>query len=105
LDQAAREVIKKAGFGDYFTHGIGHPVGLDVHDSWIRGPLQPGMVITIEPGIYIREEGLGVRIEDDVLVTDTGHEVITAAAPKSVAEIEALMKQPGMDFGRYLIRK
>ena len=101
----------KTGLRQYYTHGLSHPIGLQVHDvtggggQTLGGTLQPGMVITIEPGIYIREEGLGVRIEDDVLVTETGREVITAAAPKTVAEIEALMKQEGMDFGRYLIKK
>jgi Xaa-Pro aminopeptidase len=101
----------KTGLRRYYTHGLSHPIGLQVHDvtggprQTLGGTLEPGMVITIEPGIYIREEGLGVRIEDDVLVTDTGHEVITAGAPKSIAEVEALMKQGGMDFGRYLVRR
>ena len=101
----------KSGLRQYYTHGLSHPVGLQVHDviseggQTLRGTLQAGMVITIEPGLYIREEGLGVRIEDDVLVTETGHEVITAAAPKTVAGVEALMRQEGMDFGRYLVKK
>jgi Xaa-Pro aminopeptidase len=101
----------KTGLRRYYTHGLSHPIGLQVHDvtggggQTLGGTLQPGMVITIEPGIYIREEGLGVRIEDDVLVTDTGHEVMTAAAPKSVSEIEALMKENGMNFRRYLIKR
>jgi Xaa-Pro aminopeptidase len=69
------------------------------------GVLKPGMVITIEPGLYIPAESLGVRIEDDVLVTESGHEVITAGAPKSVAEVEKLMKEAGMEFSRYLIKK
>lgn len=85
LDAAAREVIKDAGFGEYFTHGLGHPVGLDVHDSWIRGPLQAGNVITIEPGIYIPAGAkadqkfwdLGVRVEDSYLVTKGGYEELT----------------------------
>jgi Xaa-Pro aminopeptidase len=101
----------RTGLRQYYMHGLSHPVGLQVHDvtggpgQTLGGTLEPGMVITIEPGIYIREEGLGVRIEDDVVVTETGHDVITAAAPKSVAEVEALMKQGGMDFGRYLVRR
>jgi Xaa-Pro aminopeptidase len=85
LDAAARKVIKDAGFGEYFTHGLGHPVGLDVHDSWIRGPLQAGNVITIEPGIYIPAGSkadkkfwdLGVRVEDSYLLTKDGYEELT----------------------------
>ncbi|MFN3325945.1 MAG: aminopeptidase P N-terminal domain-containing protein [Bryobacteraceae bacterium] len=75
--------------GKYFTHGIGHHVGLDVHDADVPGtPLEPGMVITIEPGIYIPEENLGIRIEDIVLVTETGAEVLTRDLPKEIREIE-----------------
>jgi len=75
--------------GKYFTHGIGHHVGLDVHDaSDPAAPLEPGMVITIEPGIYIPEENLGVRIEDMVLVTEHGGKVLSAALPREPGEIE-----------------
>ena len=85
MESAARKVIEDAGFGEYFTHGLGHPVGLDVHDSWIRGPLKPGMVVTIEPGIYIPAGSkadtsywdLGVRVEDSYLVTKDGYEELT----------------------------
>jgi Xaa-Pro aminopeptidase len=76
----------------YFVHGLSHWLGMDVHDVGdYAAPLSPGMVLTIEPGIYLAEEGLGVRIEDDILVTETGHEVLSAGAPKSVEEIEAVM--------------
>jgi len=76
----------------FFVHGLSHWLGMDVHDAGdYSRPLVPGMVLTIEPGIYLSEEELGVRIEDDVLVTETGHEVLSAGAPKSVEEIEALM--------------
>jgi Xaa-Pro aminopeptidase len=79
--------------GKYVLHGLSHHVGLDVHDPGdIMQPLKPGMVITIEPGIYVRDEKIGVRIEDMVLVTDTGHEVLTAALPKQSSDIERLMK-------------
>jgi Xaa-Pro aminopeptidase len=77
---------------NYFAHDLSHWLGLNVHD--VGGdrntPLQPGMVITIEPGIYLREESLGIRIEDDVLVTEAGHRVLSDAVPRTVAEIEAL---------------
>jgi Xaa-Pro aminopeptidase len=67
-------------------------VGLDVHDpSGPARPLEPGMVITIEPGIYIPEENLGVRIEDDVLITATGYKQLTARLPRSPDEIEKIM--------------
>lgn len=76
----------------YFIHGLGHMVGLDVHDINPNfTALQPGMTLTIEPGIYIPEERLGVRIEDVLLVTATGSENLTKAAPRTVAEIEKLM--------------
>jgi len=78
--------------GQYFVHGLGHNIGLNVHDPGdLCRPMAPGMVVTVEPGIYIPEENLGVRIEDDVLVTDTGHEVLSEKLPRSVSEIEKIM--------------
>lgn len=78
--------------GRYYIHGLSHHVGLDVHDpSGPSRPLEPGMVITIEPGIYIPEENLGVRIEDDVLITPTGYKQLTARLPLSPDEIEKIM--------------
>jgi len=74
--------------GKYFTHGIGHQVGLEVHDPNVEGPLEAGMVITIEPGIYIPEEKIGVRIEDVVLVTENGAKVLSAALAKEPEQIE-----------------
>jgi Xaa-Pro aminopeptidase len=79
--------------GQYFIHGLGHNIGLDVHDppADLCRPLVPGMVITMEPGIYIPEENLGVRIEDDVLITDTGYELLSRKLPRSPDEIEKIM--------------
>jgi len=95
LTKIARDYIDAHGkdlhgepLGKYFSHDIGHQVGLDVHDSPSAGPLEAGMVITIEPGIYIAEEHLGVRIEDVVLVTPDGAKVLSAALPKEPDEIE-----------------
>ncbi|MBN2288441.1 MAG: Xaa-Pro dipeptidase, partial [Candidatus Glassbacteria bacterium] len=92
VHQAAREVIAKAGYGDYFIHYTSHFLGMDVHDVGSREiPLKPGMVITVEPGIYLAKENLGVRIEDDVLVSGQGCRVLSESIPKSVAELESLM--------------
>jgi len=82
VDRVARAVIMKAGYGDWFIHGIGHHLGLEVHDPTPDGALREGHVITIEPGIYIPSEKIGIRIEDDILVTKTGSRNLTASIPK-----------------------
>ena len=80
--------------GQYYIHGLGHHIGLDVHDPGEScKPLVPGMVVTIEPGIYIPEENLGVRIEDDVLITDSGFELLSQRLPREPAEIEKIMAE------------
>ncbi len=80
--------------GRYFTHGLGHHIGLEVHDAGDPNrPLEPGMVVTDEPGIYIPEEKIGVRIEDDALITPTGYRLLTARLPRNVDEIEKIMAQ------------
>ena len=77
----------------YFMHGLSHWLGMDVHDVGdYSTPLKPGVVLTIEPGIYLTQENLGVRIEDDVLVTATGAEWLSGRAPKTTDEIERLMR-------------
>ena len=77
----------------YMIHGLSHWIGMDVHDVGpYNRPLAPGMVFTIEPGIYIPAESLGVRIEDDILVTETGYENLSVAAPRAAADIERLMQ-------------
>ena len=91
LHAIAWDVIDKAGFSAHFPHGTSHYLGLDTHDVGLMSePLQAGAVITVEPGIYIADEGIGVRIEDDVLITGNGHRVLTEAIPKTLAAVEAL---------------
>jgi Xaa-Pro aminopeptidase len=76
----------------YFMHGTSHFIGLDVHDYGLwSAPVEEGMIFTVEPGIYIPEEGLGIRIEDDIIITKDGHENLTRAIPKTVEEIETFM--------------
>jgi Xaa-Pro aminopeptidase len=88
IDSAARNILKKAGLGRFFTHSTGHGVGLEIHElPRIAGEqqetLQPGMVITIEPGAYVPRKW-GVRIEDMVVVTDTGCEVLTPTTKEMI---------------------
>jgi Xaa-Pro aminopeptidase len=90
VDAAARKVITDAGYGSYFTHSIGHGIGLQIHEAPLMRPaseivLQAGMVVTVEPGVYIPSWG-GVRIEDDVLVTPDGPEILTRV-PKDLASM------------------
>jgi len=106
LKGGVASLIKREAYRDFYMHKAGHWLGLDVHDvgdyrvgdEWRM--LEPGMVMTVEPGIYISPDnkrvakkwrGIGIRIEDDVIVTPDGHEVITDGVPKTIAEIEALM--------------
>jgi Xaa-Pro aminopeptidase len=103
VHEAARKVVDAAGYGQYFTHATSHYLGLDTHDVGDRGPLESGMVITVEPGIYIREGAptdraywnIGIRIEDDVLVTETGYEILSNNVPREIPAIEKLMKDDG----------
>jgi Xaa-Pro aminopeptidase len=101
VDKVSRDYINSHGkdlhgksLGQYYIHGLGHHLGLNVHDpgEYCR-PLQPGMVVTMEPGIYIPEENLGVRIEDDVLITETGYKLLSERLPRDPAEIEKIMAQ------------
>lgn len=106
LHGAVDNLIEHKAYSAFYMHRSGHWLGLDVHDVGeykVQGewrPLEPGFVLTVEPGIYIAANApqvdkkwwnIGVRIEDDVLVTETGHEVLSISAPRSVADIEALM--------------
>lgn len=94
-----REEVEKQNpdaplFKKYFMHGVSHHLGLDVHDVWNRyRRFEAGMVFTIEPGIYIREEGLGVRLENNILITEDGNIDLMANIPIEADEIEALMSK------------
>jgi Xaa-Pro aminopeptidase len=91
VHQAAAAVIRDKGHARDFNHGTSHHIGLYVHDVGdTRRPLEPGMVITVEPGIYLDQEQLGVRIEDDIFITETGYRMLSDF-PREIAEIEALM--------------
>lgn len=90
IDKICRDYITEKGYGQYFSHGTGHGLGIEIHEApWViknqQTILKPGMVITVEPGIYIPELG-GVRIEDDILVTETGYQILT----QSPREIDVL---------------
>jgi Xaa-Pro aminopeptidase len=98
-------LIAEDAWRPYFMHGLGHYLGLDVHDVGIYKkegedlPLAPGIVLTVEPGLYIAPDsdapakyrGIGIRIEDDIVITESGHEILTSGVPKTISEIEALM--------------
>ena len=95
------EITRKPGdYKTYFSHGTSHYLGLEVHDVGSYGPLKAGQVITVEPGIYIPEGSpcdprwwnIGVRIEDDVLITESGCENLSQKAPRAVHEVEKMMK-------------
>jgi Xaa-Pro aminopeptidase len=90
VHEVAKDVIRSAGYVDDFIHGTSHHLGLDVHDAADYGlPLAPGMVITIEPGVYLPDEELGVRLEEDVLVTEDGARVLSSAIPVERLDVEA----------------
>jgi len=99
LHQIALDYINSHGtdlhgqpLGKYFVHGLGHMVGLDVHDAGdTNAPLKAGMVITIEPGIYIPEENIGIRIEDTLVVTEKGARNLSSALPREIGDIEKLV--------------
>lgn len=111
LEESVEEIISQKLYRKYYPHNIGHWIGLDVHD---RGkylinqesrPLEEGMVLTIEPGLYVPEgdmdapaeyRGMGIRIEDDILVTKDGYENLTKDVPKEISEIETLMAEKSL---------
>lgn len=86
-------ISKPEELSEYYYHGVSHFMGLDVHDIGFRDAvLEPGMVFTVEPGLYIAEEGIGIRIEDDILITSDGHENLSKDIIRTVEDIEAFME-------------
>ena len=110
LSGTREEIIKERSYRKFYFHGFGHWLGLDVHDSGSYTEdgesviMRPGMVYTIEPGIYIKEDesvdpkwwNIGVRIEDCILITEKGYELLSDKAPRKIKDIEKLMKKKGL---------
>ena len=94
LHHLAVKFLEKRGYDKYFPHGIGHFLGLDVHDVGdYNDPLQEGDVITIEPGIYIPQESIGIRIEDNYWITKDGATCLSEHLPKQADDIELIVQQ------------
>jgi Xaa-Pro aminopeptidase len=99
LQHAAEESLRRSGYLANFIHGFGHFVGLDVHDAGdYEKPIPLGAVFTVEPGVYLPEQGFGIRIEDEVLMTDHGYRLLTSSIPRKLEDVEAWItrerKQP-----------
>ena len=105
------ELIEQKAYREFYMHGLGHWLGLDVHDVGEYGEnrdrtLEPGMVLTVEPGLYLSKDadipeqykGIGIRIEDNLLITEYGNKNLTSAAPKEIADIEKLMAEANACF-------
>lgn len=88
-------IKEESEISKYYYHGVSHSLGLDTHDvgNYRDKVLEPGMVLTVEPGLYIEEEGIGIRIEDDVLVTENGNENLSKDIIRSIEDIEAFMNK------------
>jgi len=99
IEDAAEKVLQRHGYDKYKIHAVSHYVGMAVHDVGESERLEPGVVIAVEPGVYIQEKNLGIRIEDTVLVTEKGYEVLTGDVPKEIDEIEKLMASESLLTG------
>jgi Xaa-Pro aminopeptidase len=94
LQHVAEESMKRLGYLDKFIHGLGHFVGLEVHDAGdYSAPLPVGAIFTVEPGIYWPEHGFGVRIEDEVLITESGYRLLTKDIPRKLEDVEAWVER------------
>ncbi|HPB55743.1 MAG TPA: Xaa-Pro peptidase family protein [Candidatus Aminicenantes bacterium] len=95
VEEEARKSLREKNLDKYFIHGLSHHIGISVHDPIITSPDEPlkeGMVISIEPGVYIKEEGIGIRIEETVLLTTQGYRSLTEGFPREVEEVEKLIR-------------
>jgi Xaa-Pro aminopeptidase len=96
LNNAARAALDRHGYAGFMNHGVSHYVGMSTHDVGKSERFEPGVVLTIEPGVYMPDKGIGVRIEDTALVTKDGCEILTGEVPKEIPEIEKLMTEKGI---------
>jgi len=96
LGKAAQDVFERHDYRGPIPHGVSHYVGMSVHDVGAAAPFEAGVVIAVEPGIYLPDKNLGIRIEDTVLVTEDGCEILTGEAPKEISDIEKLMAEKGI---------
>ena len=100
VSKACSAVIKQRGLEKYVLHGPCHYIGLEVHDPGnTQTPLVPGVAFTVEPGLYDKQAGIGIRIEDVVVITDNGCEVLSALAPKAREEVEKTVQAEGIIDG------
>jgi Xaa-Pro aminopeptidase len=94
LAENSGDLCGETSCAPHLIHGVAHWLGMDVHDVGSGGvPFSPGMVLTLEPGLYLPDESLGIRVEDDILVTEDGHEVLTRGLPRRADEVEAIMRE------------
>ncbi len=96
LEGTVRDVLNRHAYARFLNHGVSHYVGMATHDVGRSVPFEPGVVLTVEPGVYMPDKGIGIRIEDTVLVTRDGYEVLTGEVPKEIADIERLMTEKGL---------